>query len=192
MKYYENLSLKNINGEEWKSIKGFFGIYEVSNFGRIKRTRATTHPTHILKQNVIRGYCNVCLCKSNIKSTHRVHRLMAFAFLPVIKDKPYINHKDGVRDNNILSNIEWCNNSENQKHSFEKLGRVHHRPMLGKTGALCKNSRPVIQLDMDGKFIKKWVGQSEAARALGLYQTNIYHTCEGNHKSCGGFKWKRA
>ena len=191
MKHYENLSLNDIEGEIWKTIKGF-KEYSISSKGRVKRIIVTTFPIHILKQNLNRGYCYVCLCIGNKKYTKRVHRLMGFSFLKKIKNKPYINHKDGIRDHNIIENLEWCNNSENQKHSFEKLGRIPHRPNLGKTGSLCKNSRPVNQLDMNGKFIKQWPGQSEAARQLGLYQTNIYHAIKGNYKSCGGFKWEKA
>jgi len=112
---------------------------------------------------------------------------MAFVFIPLIKGKPFINHKDGVRDNNELSNIEWCNNSENQKHSFEKLGRKPVYGMRGKLGKLCKNSKPLIQLDLCGNIIKEWDSTADVYRELKF--TNISLACIAGvirH----GFKWQ--
>lgn len=189
MKHYENLSLNDIKGEIWLPVIGFETYYIVSNYGRIKRVFQTTYPIHILRQNINRGYCNVCLCVKNTKHTKRVHRLMGFAFLKTVKDKPYINHKNGIRDDNRLHNIEWCNNSENQKHSFEKLGRIHHRPNLGMTGNLCKNSKPLYQLDLNGAMIRTWDSTADITRELGF--NNISLACtQGVVRH--GFKWRYA
>lgn len=184
--------MTKVQKEIWKDIAGYEGLYQVSNLGGIKSLPRNSTRGGILKPLIHRGYSSVELCKNNIKKRFRVHRLEAFAFLPNPKNKPYINHKNGIRNDNRLENIEWCTNSENQLHSYRELGRINHRPCLGKTGALCKNSRPVNQYDLRGNFIKTWPGQSEAARQLGLYQTNISHACKGNYKSCGGYKWKYA
>jgi len=95
-----------IEGELWRPVIGFED-YHVSNFGRVKRVKAKTHNPHIMRQTLNRGYCNVCICKDNIKYTKRVHRLVAFSFLKKVHGKPYINHKDGDRANNLLNNLEW-------------------------------------------------------------------------------------
>jgi hypothetical protein len=178
--------------EIWKDVVGYEGLYLVSDLGNMKSLPRGFTKGKILKPMLQRGYANICLCKNGIIKRVRIHRIQAIAFIPNPENKPYINHKNGVRNDNRIENIEWCTNSENQKHSFDVLGRKPAYGMLGKTGSLCKNSKPVNQYDIDGNFIKTWPAQSEAARELGLYQTNIWHACKGHYKSCGGFKWAYA
>lgn len=112
--------------EEWKPIIGFEGLYEVSSLGRIKSLpRNTTHggimKPHINGRN---GYAYVHLSKDGKSAPKRVHKLVMMAFDPrptgPYYDKNFtINHIDGNKTNNKLSNLEWCTQSENQKKAYE-------------------------------------------------------------------------
>lgn len=94
--------------ELWKEIIGFDG-YKVSNRGRIRGNSGRIINMRIEKD----GYVDVSLWKNRRKVRARVHRLVAIAFLPNPENKPQINHKNGIRTDNRLSNLEWCTHLEN-------------------------------------------------------------------------------
>lgn len=106
--------------ELWKDIKGYEGCYQVSNLGRIKSLDRMTNNQYgeyfmkgrILKNSIIKdkGYCRVSLNNGNGKISKRVHRLVAEAFIPNPENKLEVNHKDGNKLNNCVSNLEWCTN----------------------------------------------------------------------------------
>ena len=112
--------------EIWKDVVGYEGLYEVSNLGRIKRSKNNT----IRKQfNNFSNYRKISLRNSKQKM-YFVHRLVAQAFIPNPENKPFINHIDSCRSNNIISNLEWCTQKENMQHAVSK-GRIH--PLGNKT-----------------------------------------------------------
>ncbi len=133
-KIYENLDLQDLDGEVWKVIEDF-PDYTVSNLGRIKRIIPDKYnrKLKVLKQwNHKKGYLTVEL---NGKSRN-VHRLVLMTFKPVFNmNELQCNHIDGDKKNNLLENLEWCNNSENQIHAF-KIGLENNQgenhPMFGK------------------------------------------------------------
>ncbi len=96
--------------EEWRKIKGYDNYY-VSNLGRIKNKH-----DHILKQHRWFEYCDVKLQENSVKKHHKVHRLVAEAFVPNPDNKPQVNHIDGITMHNEASNLEWVTNEENQEH----------------------------------------------------------------------------
>lgn len=114
--------------EIWKDIDGFEGWYQVSNLGKVRSVERTIknnnvfqlYKSHILKEATThKGYKYVCLYK-NSKCFHRsVHRLVAEAFIVNNENKSQVNHIDGNKENNCVGNLEWCNNSENQKHAYK-------------------------------------------------------------------------
>lgn len=112
--------------EEWKPVIGYEGLYEVSSLGRIKSLPRNTTHGGIMKPNINRrnGYAYIHLSKDGKSTPKRVHKLVMMAFDPrptgPYYDKNFtINHIDGDKTNNKLSNLEWCTQSENQKKAYE-------------------------------------------------------------------------
>lgn len=114
----------------WKDVVGYEGIYEVSNTGDVRthKNKTTFTEMHgerkwkqrILKQKVSKdNTCRVSLWKSGQEQTWLVHRLVAFAFIPEVPGKEFINHIDGSRLNNDVNNLEWCTYVENSNHAFD-------------------------------------------------------------------------
>lgn len=117
--------------EIWKDIPNYEGLYQASNFGRIKSIQYFNHTNNkiyprdkILKPILNeKGYCRVDLSKSGKSKRHRVHRLVAKTFLPNPYNLLEVNHIDGNKQNNNVNNLEWCSRSYNMKEAY-KLGLV--------------------------------------------------------------------
>lgn len=117
--------------EIWKDIENYEGIYQVSNIGRVKSLDRYVNCSpngkakRFLKGIVLRqisdkdGYQIVNLKKHQEGLYSRVHRLVAQAFIPNTDNKPQVNHIDGVKYNNIVTNIEWATLSENRRHAYD-------------------------------------------------------------------------
>lgn len=186
--------------EVWKDIKGYEGLYQVSDYGRIKSVERTIkvvdntrHPyvkrviSRILKPvKDSTGYSVVSLGKHNKKA---IHRLVAEAFIPNPENKPHVNHIDGKKTNNVLTNLEWATVSENAIHSHRVLGHKSFNPILGRFGKENPLSKQIIQMKND-KIISEFYGGAEAARKTKINQSAIYMVCNGQRKSAGGFQWK--
>jgi len=114
--------------EEWRPIKGYEGLYEVSNTGRIKSHLELCRVKNKLLKGfkMEKGYIRVSLSKNKIFKTYSIHRLVAIVFIPNIENKPDINHIDNNPSNNNINNLEWVTNEENKRHSV-KQGRHAHR-----------------------------------------------------------------
>lgn len=134
MEHYKNLSLQDIvytddNGatcvEQWKDIPDYEGYYQISNLGRVKSLerplvingKKCTYKALIKKLYISkRGYWVVGFCKNGKESQKKIHRLIAESFTQNPQKKPHINHIDGNKLNNDISNLEWVNNRENSCH----------------------------------------------------------------------------
>jgi len=103
--------------EEWRDIVGYEGLYQVSNLGRVKSFRRVK--PFILGIRLRCGYNRVALYKDGGVKNITVHRLVAQAFINNKYNKPLINHKNGVKIDNRVKNLEWCTHKENTIHSFE-------------------------------------------------------------------------
>lgn len=160
--------------ETWLPVKGYEGLYEVSDFGNVRSLdkrdrRGYLHRGKELKKVPIgRGYVASCLSVDGKVDKAYNHRLVAEAFIPNPDGKPDVNHKDGNKKNNVVGNLEWVTHSENGKHSFAVLGRPHPRGMLGKQGANRKFTREQIEaIRADNRF------QRVIAEEYGVEQTTI-------------------
>lgn len=117
--------------EEWRDVPGYEGLYKVSNKGGLVKlehwsSKGRYYPESCPYQfKNYKGYIQTYLYKDGKRKTTTIHRLIAKAFIPNLEDKDQINHKNGVKDDNRIDNIEWCNQSENMRHAFDtglKLG----------------------------------------------------------------------
>jgi hypothetical protein len=127
--------------EDWKEIKGFEDIYEISNFGNVKRVKTQM----LLKpRKHTNNYLRVCLCKDGTRKDFFIHRLVATAFIDNALNKMDVNHIDGNKTNNNVINLEWATRSENQKHAFATgLNRISEEHK--KANAIF-NSKQVVDL----------------------------------------------
>ena len=184
---------ENTEKEIWKDVVGFEGIYKISNIGNLKsiqRNMKRGRGTVLVKDRIIKqatsmyGYKTVVLCKNNVHYNKRVHRLVAQAFIPNPMNLPFVNHIDGIKTNNKISNLEWCTASENGLHAYR----------TGLSISKCNKpsiSKPVRQIDrISGKEIMIFPSISEAARHYGFSNpSNIGECCRGIRKSAYGYKW---
>ena len=108
--------------EEWRAVKDYEGLYEVSNIGRIKSLNYNgTGKEGLLKQQSNhKGYKTVMLRKDNKGKTFKVHRLVAEAFIPNPENKPQIDHINCIRDDNRVENLRWVTGKENMENPLTK------------------------------------------------------------------------
>lgn len=141
----------NDTNEIWKPVVGFEGLYEVSNLGQVRsldrQTRGGFKPSRILKpQTQWTGYTQVGLTRPGQRQQYKkIHVLVAEAFLPNPDNKPQMNHKNGIRNDNRLENLEWVTISENHKHAFRELGKKPSRAALGKPSPRRKLSKEQVE-----------------------------------------------
>lgn len=167
------IKVADIEGEIWADVAGYEGFYSVSNMGRIKsllrevsRKNGGTVviPERILKSSSIYGYRQVVLMKNSIAVTHRVHRLVASAFLHNYDNKPHVNHINGVRYDNRIENLEWCTESENIYHTYDSLGRI---PIMGEQVNTNKLT-PEQVLEIRGKYIPRKYSCAKLGKEYGV------------------------
>ena len=185
--------------EIWKDIKSFEGLYQVSNLGRVKTLERKsisgnggfrTIKSKILKQRSGNRYTTVSLCRgsNNTRVVTYIHRLVAETFLQNPDNKQVINHKNGLKFDNTVDNLEWVTYSENRQHACD-TGLVK-APWKGKSGCDHHSSKTVIQYNLStGEVIREYGSQCEASRITGIDQRNISNSCR-NGAVAGGFIWK--
>lgn len=123
-----------MNKEIWIKIPNFENRYEVSNLGKVRSLDGRQKGKILKPINKGRGYRQICLYKTNTnRKLHRVHRLVAQAFIPNPENKPYINHIDNNPSNNCVSNLEWATPLENYNHS-----KKQNRNAKGETSGTSK------------------------------------------------------
>lgn len=166
----------SLEGEEWRPIKGYEGLYEVSNFGRVKSLCAGKWKSTTLRkpQPTRNGYRAVTLKKSGKVRSITVHRLVAITFLDNPDGLREVNHKDEDKTNNHVDNLEWCTRKYNQ--NYNEHYKIYYRP--------------VIQLTKDGTEVRRYESLKAAQNATGIPSSYISGALRGKQKTAGGFRWQ--
>lgn len=179
-----------MENEIWKNIVGYEGLYEVSNFGRVRSLDRTV----IRKNGVIysgkgkilnqyqatNGYMQVYLYKQGVRKSQLVHRLVMVSFIGVLENKE-VNHINEIKTDNRLVNLEYVTRSEN---------RIHNN--LAKRIGL-KNCKPVLMIDeKTGKILGKFQSVKDANQFVKSSYNGVGKVCSGKYKTFKGYIWKYA
>ena len=185
--------------EIWKDIKGFEGLYQVSNLGQVRSLNYKNQGgVQILKQSKApHGYKRITLKKKSFL----VHRLVAIAFIPQPEGCTLINHKDENKINNCVSNLEWCNAFYNFHYSEKANQKFINRYTKGfkrdkeysreSTRKPYKHFYGVEQLDKNGNILNRFANPTDAGRTLGIQVGHIIACIEGKEKSIHGFCFRK-
>ena len=172
--------------EYWIEVKGH-PRYRVSTMGRVKCLNWNkTGKEKILKPFLNdNGYLRV-----NIDGVLKfVHRLVLESFIPNPEKKPCIDHISTIKTDNRIENLRWVTHKENDSNPLSRKHKSENSAWLGKFGADCPTSKPIVQLSKDGKFIRRWSAAMEVKRELGIHNVHITACCKGKRNFAGGFRW---
>lgn len=186
--------------EEWRQIPEFEGLYEVSNTGKIRSLARIVNSCYgskmalqskEIKLNLKRnGYMYVCLSKEGSANTYRVHRLVALAFISNPNNQPQVNHKNGVKNDNRVGNLEWCTASQNSNHAYSSNLRFSPSYWKDKSGSEHNLSKPVVMMTQQDETVRMFGSSYEAERETQIANQNISKCLKGKRKTAGGYKWK--
>ena len=178
--------------EMWKDIKNYEGLYQVSNFGRVRSYPNKFHKDFlIMSQVIINGYYSVGLNKNGKKKLRFVHRLVAEAFIPNPDNLPQVGHKDennfktGDGCNNCVDNLEWCTAKENSnmpKH--RKYSQKENNPFYGEHHS--EETKKILSEKNKGKVVPQEIRDkiSNTLKYGGCYKAKTVY-CDGKIFSCG-------
>ena len=174
--------------EEWRDIKGFEGLYQISSYGRVKSLERTVWngKGYYKKSEKIRkgydngdGYLYVNLCKEGKRKQYRINRLVAMAFIPNPNNLPEVNHKDGNKLNNRADNLEWATRSENQKHAYKIGLQKSSEKQKQAVSKWNKENRikSVHQYKLNGELIKTYKSCHDCSIELNTTNATVSRHC---------------
>lgn len=133
-------------------------------------------------------YYLVWLCVKGKQKSFSVHRLVALTFIPNVHNKPCVNHKNWIRNDNRVENLEWCTHSENQFHSFRILWRKQSEKNKQLLKARC--SKKVMQLTKEWILCRVYNSTREASKITWLWATSIAYCARWKWETCWGYWWR--
>lgn len=174
--------------KEWKDIKGFEGLYQVSTLGEIKSV-----PRHIktkagwikpVKERLLKfsvnhkGYKHVGLSKESVVKTFSLHRLVAEAFIPNPENKPQVDHINGIKIDNRVENLRWVTNNENMMNpiTLEKRGR--------------KSKKIIQRCLVTNRVVNMFLNSQQVENILGFEKSSIRSCARGVQNTAFGFRWE--
>lgn len=164
-----------------KRIENFTDYFITSNgevFSILVSSRNKLGSMKKLKANIdSTGYLFVNLHKNKKNYKRHIHRLVAEAFIPNPENKSDVNHKNGIRSDNRIENLEWATRSENIQHSYRELGR---KPA---------HTKIILQIKND-VIIAEYCNATEAQNDTGICRKQINNCCRGKQKHSHGYQWK--
>lgn len=158
--------------EIWKDIKGYEGLYQVSNLGRVKSFKFNKE--RLLKLRFTGRYYQAILTKNSKQKSYLIHRLVATYFIPNPENLPQVNHKDEDKANNSVDNLEWCNAKYN----------IHYGTGLQRR--IATQCKPVLCVETGMNY----PSAVEAGKQIGICHRHIGACCKGKRKTTGGYHWK--
>lgn len=176
---------------QWADVRGYEGFYQVSSDGRVKRLQghvASGNSTISIKERILAcspdasGYRCVVLSRRGVRTSTRVHRLVAIAFIPNPFNKTDVNHINGNKADNRVSNLEWNTRAENVAHEFSTG--------LGRVDRLRHETRSVTMKPKNGGMPMSFSSILEASDVTGIDPTSICKCCQGKRKTAGTFEWE--
>lgn len=168
--------------EIWLPVKGYEGLYEISSFSKI-RSYVKKQPRLIFGNKTTDGYMQVTLTKNLARSFYGFHQLMAIHFIPNPENKPYVNHKNGIKTDNSIDNLEWCTPSENCIHRYRVLKKGNCK------GEKSTCNKPIVQLSLDGFIVNVFYSRTEALQVTKIRRESLYDCLSGKLKSYKGYLW---
>lgn len=160
-----------------KNIIGYKN-YVINEYGEVYNKK-TFNKLSIHKDK--KGYCYVWLWENNIGKRHSIHRLVSIHFIDNKLNKPCVNHKDGIKSNNCVNNLEWVTYSENNKHSYAT--GLKKSSNIQKEAASNANSKVVLNLQ-NGVFYKS---AKEASLVSNIKYSSLRGMLNGNDKNQTSF-----
>lgn len=181
--------------EIWKDIDGYEGLYQVSNYGRVKSLNYRNKGI----EGILTPKCN---CDGRLwvdlwgrgKPKHMlIHRLVGMAFIPNPYNYPQINHMDENPKNNRVDNLEWCTGSYNIRYSLERHPRER---VWDQSRNTCrknvKRTKQIVQFDLFGNVVRVWDNLVSIKHETGWNEWHIEECCKGNRKKARGYIWRYA
>lgn len=178
--------------EIWKDIIGFEHYYQISNLGRVKRKERTSINGRLQKEKILSPYYNkggyryINFQVGGVKTRYAIHRLIAIHFIPNPNNYPIINHKNEIKDDNRIENLEWCTYSYNLSYGH----RVENMFKTRTENKTVTAQKQVIQYDLQDNVIAEFSSISEASRATNISCGSIWQSCNLGCVTNKLYKWK--